>query len=210
MDNDQNTHQAVNSEPIPPQQLNSIVNPYLYQNPSDRHSNKKIIVIVILMILIGISSIILLVVPAAVMFFVSHPVQVAGKSMEPNYPDKQKYILNKMAYKNSQPQRNDVIVYTDSARKDYLLIHRVIGLPGETVVIKDGSVFINGQQLEEPYVVGKTIETKQKRIVEGQNYTIPQNTVFVLGDNREHSALDSRDRGFIPINNIMGKIWIKY
>lgn len=84
-----------------------------------------------------------------------------------------------------------------SGNDHHLWIKRVIGLPGEEVVIKDNHVYLNGEQLEEPYVNETMFTPVEKK------WVIPQGYVFVMGDNRNHSK-DSREIGVVPINHILG------
>jgi signal peptidase I len=86
---------------------------------------------------------------------------------------------------------------------DELLIKRVIALPGETVEIRDGHVYINGQQLQEPFTEEATRPGRYSEV------TVPPLHVFVLGDNRDRSN-DSRSFGPVPIENIVGRAWLSY
>ena len=86
---------------------------------------------------------------------------------------------------------------------DELLIKRVIGLPGETVEIRDGQVYINGKLLDEPFVAEETQPGRNGQV------TVPPLHVYVLGDNRNHSN-DSRSFGPVPIENIVGRAWVSY
>lgn len=125
---------------------------------------------------------------------------VDGPSMQPNLEDGQRLILNKIAYSN--PQRGDIIVFPpphiDNPEKNY--IKRIIGLPGETVEIIDGTVYINGQALEEPYI-------ENSGGVNSDPYTVPEGEYFVLGDNRINSS-DSRNGWTVPEETIVGKAWL--
>ena len=86
-------------------------------------------------------------------------------------------------------------------------IKRVIGLPGEHIQIKDGKVYINGEELDEPYLVDDVVtEAENGQFID---IIVPENTVFVMGDNRSHSA-DSRRFGCIPYEKIEGKVWLRF
>ena len=104
------------------------------------------------------------------------------------------------------PHRGDVIVFNPPVTSDKPYIKRVIGLPGDTVEIKDGSVFVNGIQLDEPYLHGDTTECQPRAC---DPVEVPAGHVFVLGDNRAHSS-DSRYFGVVEIDSIVGKAWITY
>ena len=128
---------------------------------------------------------------------------VDGDSMEPNLHTGQFLMVNKLIYVLIPPQRGDIIVfdYPGNPGDDY--VKRVIGLPGDTVIIENGDVYVNGVQLEELYVSSNTtIPSKGKWIVPADNY-------FVLGDNRPHSS-DSRQWGMLEEQYIVGKAWISY
>jgi signal peptidase I len=123
--------------------------------------------------------------------------------MEPNIYDGQCIMVNKAIYRLSDPQRGDVIVLDPPFESPRPFIKRIIGLPGETVEIKDGKVFINGTALDE-----------DEYIKERPNYTVeatevPQNEYFVLADNR-NSANDSHYGWTVPRDNIIGKAWVTY
>ena len=135
--------------------------------------------------------------------FVGQATRVEGQSMEPNLHTNQRLVVEKLSYRFHGPQRFDVVVLKVPSQGDELLIKRVIGLPGETVEIQDGRVYINGEPLEEPFLVGDTRPGRHDRI------TVPPLHVFVLGDNRNHSN-DSRSFGPVPIDNIVGRAWISY
>ena len=127
---------------------------------------------------------------------------VDGLSMEDSVHDGQRLLIinDEIAYAFDEPERGDVIVFhpPGNRRGDY--IKRIIGLPGDTVEIKMGSVYVNGTKLEEPY------------IKDPPNYTypltkVPEDNYFVLGDNRNVSN-DSHSGWMLPRQNIIGKVWL--
>jgi signal peptidase I len=138
--------------------------------------------------------------------FLFTPTIVSGESMEPNFFDKERLIVNKIIYDFRTPQRGEVIVFHSPYGRDY--IKRVIALPGETVRVEDDDVFINGERLKEPYIEEIVKETQAR----GQKYNthdypereVPEGTVFVLGDNRPISQ-DSRSIGFVEQEDIVGR-----
>ena len=125
---------------------------------------------------------------------------VIGSSMEPNLQEGERLIVNKFVYNMHRPERGDIIVFNppNNQKTDY--VKRIIGLPGETVEVKDGAVYINGQRLSEPYV-----KNTPKYTVSPQK--IPNNEYFVLGDNRNNSN-DSHNGWTVDEESIIGKTWI--
>lgn len=104
------------------------------------------------------------------------------------------------------PHRGDVIVFDPPVTSDKPYIKRVIGLPGDTVEIKGGSVYVNGIKLDETYLHGDTTDCQPRAC---DPVEVPEGHVFVLGDNRAHSS-DSRYFGVVDIDSIVGKAWITY
>jgi signal peptidase I len=128
--------------------------------------------------------------------------RVVGRSMEPNLENDQYLVVNKLGYRLHEPQRGDIVVFRDPRSDGRKLIKRVIGLPGETVEIRSGQVFINGQLLDEPYIASQGRYTQQST-------SVPEDEFFVLGDNRNNSS-DSHNWGPLPSENIVGKAWLSY
>jgi signal peptidase I len=135
--------------------------------------------------------------------FVGQATRVEGQSMEPNLHTDQRLVVEKLSYRFHPPNRFDVVVLRVPGQGDELLIKRVIGLPGETIELRDGTVYIDGQQLSEPYISQMTRSGRSGRV------TVPPLHVFVMGDNRSHSN-DSRSFGPVPIENIVGRAWLSY
>ena len=154
--------------------------------------------------------------------------EVRQCSMQNTLFEGQHLIENKMQYYFSKPQRGDIVIInqntikgvfniyidnlksmldkfsTNSEYEKTRLIKRVIGIPGDTVDIKNGSIYLNKQLYNEPYVKGITMRNGMEFPV-----TIPDNEYFVLGDNRENSS-DSRQLGFIKMDNIEGKAILRF
>ena len=125
---------------------------------------------------------------------------VVGCSMEPGLHERQRLLINKVAYTFHEPERGDVIVFepVNNRRADY--IKRIIALPGDTVEVKMGTVYVNGSQLDEPY-----IKDPPKYTIHQEK--VPKNNYFVLGDNRNNSN-DSHNGWTVPHQNITGKAWL--
>jgi len=134
--------------------------------------------------------------------FLAQATRVEGQSMEPNLHNNQRLIIEKISYHFHPPRRGDIVVIKLSNRHSDPLIKRVIGLPGETIEIRDGHVYINGQTLEEPYLHQLTFGNISPRV-------ISPGYVFVLGDNRGASN-DSRSFGEVALTDIVGRAWFRY
>lgn len=154
--------------------------------------------------------------------------RVEGVSMEPTLQVGQALVVNRAAYLHSElplvmallpttargsthylfgdPQRGDIVVFRAPDRPESTYVKRLIGLPGETVLIQDGHVFIDGQALEEPYV---HVWATDDYPPDGTPQSVPSNNYFVLGDNRSDS-LDSRLGWFVPAEDLVGRAWIRY
>ncbi len=135
--------------------------------------------------------------------FVGQATRVEGQSMEPNLYSDQRLVVEKVSYRFHGPQRFDIVVLEMPSQGDELLIKRVIGLPGETVEIKEGQVYVNGEPLEEPFTAEQTQPGHYGQV------TVPPLHVYVLGDNRDRSN-DSRSFGPVPISSIVGRAWLSY
>ncbi len=133
---------------------------------------------------------------------VSSRIRVESISMQPTLYAGNFVLVNKLAFNFVEPERGDVIVFKyppDPTQVPY--IKRIIGLPGDTIHIEGGKVFINGQELIEPYLVEPTNR--------GGDWVVPENNLFVMGDNRNSSS-DSRTWGTVPMENIIGRAEIVY
>ncbi|GAB4562763.1 MAG: signal peptidase I [Anaerolineae bacterium] len=142
------------------------------------------------------------VIALVIQLFLAQATRVYGQSMEPNLHTDQRLVVEKISYRLHFPQRGDIVVIRVPGHSRELLIKRVIALPGETVEIRDGVVYIDGEPLDEPYVIYRSHETLAPR-------TVPPLSVFVMGDNRSASN-DSRVFGPIHRDNIVGRAWISY
>lgn len=155
--------------------------------------------------------------------------RVDGSSMFPNLHDSDMLLVNRNAYESfdlytlidwipgvehanakefspfADPHRGDVIVFDPPVNSSKPYIKRIIGLPGETVEIREGNVFIDGEMLEESYVEPGTTECPR----DCTPWTVPEGQIFVLGDNRQNSS-DSRVFGPVDIDSVVGKAWVIY
>ena len=129
---------------------------------------------------------------------------VDGTSMEPNFHTNERVIVDRITIVLGGPSRGDVVVLNSPTSPDELLIKRVIGLPGEQIVIDDGYVYVNGTPLNEPYVT----ELCTYPSCEG-TWELGDDEYFVLGDNRMHS-LDSHSFGPVEASAIQGIARVRY
>ena len=123
-------------------------------------------------------------------------VQVDGFSMRPTLEDQSYILVNKMSFRSKLPERGDIIVFRFPIDPAQDFIKRVIGLPGDTVDIRNGQVRVNDQVLDEPYISAAPQYTG--------TWQVPENNFFVLGDNRNNSS-DSHVWGTVPKDNVIGK-----
>jgi signal peptidase I len=140
---------------------------------------------------------------------VMQPHKIKGNSMHPNFPDGEYLLTDKVSYRFGEPQRGDVIVFKAPYEDGDEFIKRIIGLPGDTVSVQSGNIYINGTQLEENYLENSIYTVGGTFLGEGETETVPPHQYFVLGDNRDYSS-DSRSWGFVPVNKITGRAWVIY
>lgn len=143
-----------------------------------------------------------------VYLLVMRPHKISGESMMPNYPDSEYLLTEKVSYYKNDPKRGDVVVFKPPVSEDEY-IKRVIGLPGETVLIRDCRIFINGNLLEENYISSDVCTRGNAYLRDGEEVLVPQGEYIVIGDNRPHSY-DSRAWGPITKKEITGRAWVIY
>lgn len=134
---------------------------------------------------------------------ITERIRVESISMEPNLTPGNFVVVNKLAYRFSgTPKLGEIVVFKYPLNPDQIpYIKRVIGVPGDKIHIDQGKVFVNGVLLNEPYISELTNR--------GGDWTVPENSIFVMGDNRNNSS-DSRAWGFVPMENIIGRAEIIY
>jgi len=137
-----------------------------------------------------------------VRYFFIKPFYVKGASMEPSFYDHEYLVIDEISYRFKVPLRGDVVVFRYPRDPKQFFIKRIIGLPGETVQITGGEVYINGDVLDEDYL-DPDVQTKNEILI-----TLQPDEFFVLGDNRNFS-LDSRLFGPISSDHIVGRTWIR-
>lgn len=141
-----------------------------------------------------------------VRLFVAQPFVVSGESMSPTFENGEYLIVDELTYRLEEPQRGDVVIFRYPRNPSEFFIKRIIGLPGETVTVKDGTVSIERVDgtmitLDESYV---------ERADHGRDatYTVEENAYFVMGDNRSESS-DSRVWGLMPKENLIGRALVR-
>lgn len=150
-------------------------------------------------------------------YYILQPSQVRGSSMLPTLHDNDRIFVSRVTYKLRQPQRGDIVVLNSPENKEIEFVKRVIGLPGDTIMIDDCSppfrtecdIYVNGEKLEENYIKDKTQLYENSIYTEGEKLTVPDKSLFVMGDNRTGS-LDSRIFGPVPQDSIIGVVFFRY
>jgi signal peptidase I len=157
-----------------------------------------------------------LIVALVVKTFLFQAFFIPSASMEPTLEEGDRVLVNKLSYDLHDVRRGDVVVFElpkDQIGADGIkdLIKRVIGLPGDVIETRDGVVYINDRRLDEPYLPEGTLtgDPSNGNNPEIERQTVPEGTVFVMGDNRANSH-DSRyaDRGPIPIDTLVGRAFV--
>jgi signal peptidase I len=132
---------------------------------------------------------------------ISARIRVDGSSMEPNLHNADLVLVSRLAYRLGEPQRGEVIVFRYPLDPEQEYIKRIIGLPGDTIDIQGGQVYVNNQLLHEPYIKAPPAYA--------DSWTVPDGTLFVLGDNRNNSN-DSHSWYFLPMELVIGKAVLVY
>jgi len=132
---------------------------------------------------------------------ISARIRVDGASMEPTLVSGEYVIVSKLSYRLGSPQRGDIIVFHFPRDPKEEYIKRIIGLPGDEIVVENGTVYVNEQLLDEDYLKVKVNYTGTWKVPAGQ--------LFVLGDNRNNSS-DSHDWGTVPMDYVVGKAILVY
>lgn len=141
--------------------------------------------------------------------FIARPYQVSGASMHPTFVDQEYVLTSIISIRLDQLQKGDVVVFeapnqeNTEFKKDF--IKRVIGIAGDSVMVSNGNVYVNGKQLNESAYLKSDVKTYSGAYIkEGIPVTVPQNSYIVFGDNRSYSS-DSREWGFVTQAGMIGK-----
>jgi signal peptidase I len=137
--------------------------------------------------------------------FVLEAFRIPSESMVPTLEVGDRVLANKFIYRFTEPERGDIVVFESVAEgDDQKLIKRVVALPGDEVEVRSGTLLVNGEEQEEPYL--------NKELPFNGSYEpteVPEGEVFVMGDNRANSA-DSRVFGPLPVENIEGEAFMRF
>lgn len=151
--------------------------------------------------------------------FLTQPHEVNGSSMFPNFHDKEFLLTDKLTYRLRAPSRGDVAIFSAPPAAHCPVglncdfIKRIVGLPGEKIMVKNGHVYINDQLLHEPYLEDSILThpgpSSSSFLIEGVDRLIPDGNYIMMGDNRGASS-DSRDWGVVSRDRMVGKAWVRY
>ena len=150
-------------------------------------------------------ALIALVIVVPVRLFIAQPFIVSGASMVPTFLNGQYLIVDELSYRFEAPKRGDVIIFRYPKDPSQFFLKRIIGLPGETVILAGGAVSVQKTD-------GKTVLLDESYVANqgsaNQSYKVPTAEYFVMGDNRPESS-DSRTWGFVPRANIVGRAFLR-
>ncbi|MDD5043553.1 MAG: signal peptidase I [Patescibacteria group bacterium] len=153
--------------------------------------------------------IISLIVIVPVRYFLIQPFYVKGASMEPNFYDHEYLIIDEISYRLEMPQRGDIVVFKYPQDPSQYFIKRVIGLPDERIIVKDGGVYLYDENKKQEILLDERDYLSATVLTPGRiDIELGEGEYFVLGDNRS-SSLDSRTFGPIAEPFIVGKAWIR-
>ncbi len=142
-------------------------------------------------------------------WLIAQPHKVSGASMFPNFHDGDYIITDKITYKFSEPKRGDVVVFKNPRDETQDFIKRIMGLPGDSVKVQGGHVFVNGKQVNEGFLKPDVVTTPGSFMHEGQEVVVQPGEYLAMGDNRPHSS-DSREWGFVTKQEIIGRVFVRY
>lgn len=142
--------------------------------------------------------------------FVFQPHEVNGLSMYSTFHNNDRLLTSRFSYRFGQPEYGDIIVFRAPGHEEYDYIKRIVGMPGDRIKLEGGNVFRNGELLDESTYLSTNVKTYGEAYLRnGEETTVPDQSYFVMGDNRDNSS-DSRNFGPVPYKNIVGKAWLRY
>ena len=146
--------------------------------------------------------------------FVAQPNEVLGNSMYPNFEDKQYLLTEKLSYQFGDPKRGDVVIFKappsePCSANECEYIKRVIGLPGDRVMLEEGDVYVNGKMLDQSFLPEMLYTSPGEYLQEGIEVVVPEGQYLCFGDNRPNSR-DGREFGPVGRDTIIGKAFLIY
>lgn len=142
--------------------------------------------------------------------FLFRPFQVSGESMFPTFKNGEYILTNLITLRFEEPKKGDVIVFKAPTDEEKDFIKRVIAVPGDSVYLKEGFVYVNGEKIDESAYLGPDVRTYGGSFMkEGEPVTVPPDAYIVMGDNRPFSS-DSREWGFLKNSSVIGKSFFVY
>jgi signal peptidase I len=146
--------------------------------------------------------------------FVAQPNEVKGSSMYPNFKDKEYLLTEKLSYQFGNPKRGDVVIFKappsePCSADECEYIKRVIGLPGDRVMVAEGDVYVNGEMLDQSFLPEMVYTSEGEYMQEGAEVTVPDGQYLCFGDNRPNSR-DGREFGPIKRDSIIGRAFFVY
>src|SRR3989344_9057277 len=144
-----------------------------------------------------------------VYIFLIQPHRVQGDSMLPNFINGELILTDKISYRFKEPKRAEVIVFRAPTDPNRDFIKRIIGLPGETLMVEKGKVYINGEELKQSFLPNEVYTNPGRFLPEGKEVKLDAGQYVAMGDNRNHSS-DSREWGTITKSDIIGRAWLIY
>jgi signal peptidase I len=145
-----------------------------------------------------------------VYLLILQPHKIKGNSMDPTFKNGEFLLTDKVTYKFGDPKRGDVIVFKAPPDDKDEYIKRILGIPGDKVMVQGGKVYVNGQLVDEKVYLDPSVYTQGGNFAnDGETILVPENSYFVMGDNRGGS-FDSRAFGTIGREKITGRAWVVY
>ncbi len=193
--------------------MTELPNPFIHDIPRPRKTFGKIVIDLLQGIVIVAAFIVI------TYLFLVIPTQVDGRSMEPTFLDRELLFTNKIIQLWGDTslfqrfgydyKRGDVVIFQKPGHDDF--IKRIVGLPGDKIMIKNARVYINDKLVEEAYLPEGRVTRPYSFILEGETKIVPVDHYFLMGDNRENSK-DSRfsDIGFVARDNLKGRVFLRY
>jgi signal peptidase I len=143
-----------------------------------------------------------------VRYFLIQPFYVKGASMEPSFYDHEYLIINEITYRFNEPERGDIVVFKYPKDPSQYFIKRIIGLPGETVEVRDNHIYVTNSDGRKMILDETTYLEEGERTISKTKWTLGPDELYVMGDNRDYS-LDSRSFGPVSRDLVVGKVWFR-